>query len=80
MVSKRGGGKEPLGEIAYLKAGPGTGDAERDGRTLSDVRVVAFAQKLDDARYLARAPAEDESERADGGPADVIRDVRDGYV
>jgi len=47
---------------------------------MSDVRVVALCEKLNDSRYLRVVAEQNETESGDSCPSDVVRDIGHGDV
>mmetsp|Transcript_39381 Transcript_39381/g.116765 ORF Transcript_39381/g.116765 Transcript_39381/m.116765 type:complete len:715 (+) Transcript_39381:71-2215(+) len=76
-----GVGHQRLQEVVRLELrGAGAGDAERHGRRVAHMRVVALGEELHHAWQLVGHVAQHEAERHHGGAADVVRDIRDGDV
>lgn len=71
---QRGSGK------THLETGSSAGDSEGHRTSVSDVRVVALTQELNNSRHLLRVAEEEEAERRDGRATNVVRNVRDGNV
>ena len=63
-----------------LKTSTSASDAECESGTTTDVRVVALAQQLHDARHLPRVLEQQERKRSDSCSPDIIRRVGDGDV
>ena len=59
----------------YLEARACTGDTERKSGTATDMRVVALAEQLYDARDLRWVLEKQEGERDNSGTADVVRSI-----
>ena len=76
----QGGNAFIRSEQTHLETCSSAGDSERHRTSVSDVRVVALTQELNNSRHLLRVAEEEEAECRDGRATNVVRNVRDGNV